>query len=376
MEDLKLLDELVALNGLPLEVKGQKIKASLKISDEMKMKVETITKPYIMLVGEKNLAINLAAYIYLNKNCSVYSDVYLHEEHKKAAASLLRKAKRGESVYLELFHYKGDTGDITEHTYCKYVNKKTGRHSSPAFSIDNYYYALVRADFYHKDKREKPADVKKKLIEIIYQNHFRYVGREDSRLGKLNTLEMLDKGEASMAYDEMLRFKNTVFLIDFMHGVRDEADINCKEFRDFTDKLDTLRKGMPGFLIIHIDSKKNWPKGFLKQFDVIKLGAPKTAQARSAGTKKSTDKKLRKDSEPHKKILNDTLEEYIKPDQEYLSLRCLANKVFRIVKEYNKVEKSNGKEGTLLFEYEPNSIETHIQKHELYPDVQEKFKNK
>ncbi len=376
MEDLKLLESLVELNGLPLEKKGQEIKAGLKISDEIKAKVEAITKPYIMLVGKRNTAIKLAAYIYFNKNCSVYSDVYLHEDHKKAGTSLLRKAKRHESVYLELFHYKDDTGNIKELTYCKYVNKKTGRTNSATFPIDHYQHDLVRADFYHNGKRDKPSHIKRKVIEITYQNHFRYASREDSRLHKLNTFEMLDKGPASMTYGEMLRFKNTVFLMDFMHGIKEREDNNCKEFRDFSDKLETLKEGTPGFLIIHIDSEKKWPKNFIKQFDVIKLGVSKTAQARSVGTKKSANKKLRKESKPYKDILNGVLEEYIKPDQEYLSLRTLSEKVLRREKEYNKVEKNNGKEDTLLFEYKPNSIETHIQDHELYPDVQEKFQNK
>ncbi len=329
---LKLLDDLEKLNGLPLEREGQEIKNSLKesISDEMKKKVEGIINPYIMIKGNRDEAIKLAAYIYLEKS-TVYSDVYLHEEHNKAAVSLLRKAKKGESIYLALFHTRktkfsiGDRNKLTGKrtlthklmdpvpiTYCKYVNKKTGRYDKWSFCIDYYQHGLVRDDFYYKGNRHRPAIVKGEPIEIIYQNEFRYVDRKKSRPEILNTLKIIDEGNTSMTYCDMLKFKNTVFLLDFMKGIKDE-DIDCDALLEFSNELHELRKSMPGSLIIHIDKTKKWPKYFLEQLEVIPAGKTKTVREKIGAEQKNLKRGGKQNKVPYEKLIP-----YVKKNLSYL----------------------------------------------------------
>lgn len=79
----KLLHGLEELNGLPLERKGIEIKESLNISGKLSKDVEKISNPYILIVGDINKAMELAAYIYLTKS-TVYHSAYILDGHNDA----------------------------------------------------------------------------------------------------------------------------------------------------------------------------------------------------------------------------------------------------------------------------------------------------
>lgn len=396
MSDLKLLEDLEKLNGLPLEKEGQEIKNSLKISDEMMERVKGITKPYILISGKRAEAIRLAAYIYLSKNCSVCSDVDLHEVHNKYAAAVSlfrktekgpRKAKKGEKIYLSLFHCKSNIDDTTRlHTNGIYVNKKTGR-VELEFSIGDYQhdldqYDLTCKDFYYKGNRDTPDEVKGSSIEITYQNHFRFVvDRKNSRPETLNTLKIIDEGDVSMTLSDMLKFKNTVFCLDFMRGVEDE-DLDRKSLSDFSDELHDLRKGMPGSLIIHVDSKHKWPKAksllmkdFLEQFEEIpaKIGTGNIKEHTEDGPKELDDIEKK-----YRKLIEDVLGRYNKPLKEvedYPSIDNLTKKIIVEMKELklNKtvVNKKTG-ESKLTIIHPYNTVKTRIQGRPLYDEIMDR----
>ena len=372
MADLKLLEELEKLNGLPLEKEGLKIKESLPISDEMKKKVGGITNPYIIIEGDRDKAIELAAYIYLSKGCSVYSDVYLRREDMGILdAAPFREAQNPEPdspspwvpgempkgtsrIYVELFHnketlrkgqsaqsiktfspkqpqkiplvryrYLNENGFIegdrsmedvkhekdgsicsigTLYRNLKFVDHYKGiKWDLKTGNINNFWSLVAEHQTRHKcskgeaikavarshpdehgkyiaslyDAQERKdshrSEVKLKFIrEVIYSNNFRYVDRENSIPKKLLELELMDRrGTTGMTMFDMLKYKSTVLLLDFMKYTEDEKRDKLPEF---ARKLYALKKGIPGFLIVHVDKIEKSTKKYLDQFDLIPLG--------------------------------------------------------------------------------------------------------
>ena len=349
---LKLLDDLEKLNGLPLEKEGRKIKNGLNIGKTLERKVENISSPYILIEGDRDKAIRLAGYIYLEKS-TVYSSVYLRGNdmgiHDTAP---LRKAKNPEPqsplpwnqgrmpmkasrVYVELCHYKGRLrgkqyildpksqhqaqNEKTCFVMYRYVNQNGFVEMELSYPEDCRHYHLKFVDYYkntkegrvmgrknnfralvdeyqaehtcgiteamkaiarlHPDKHAKyiasskePSNDNHKFIrKVIYSNNFGYVDWENSCPSNLLKLEIMDQGNTtSMTMFDMLKYKSTVFLLDFMKGIEEKG---CDELLEFAKKLYALKKDTPGFLIIHVDKIKGLPEYFLEQFEPIPLGS-------------------------------------------------------------------------------------------------------
>ena len=293
-DGLKLLDDLEKLNGLPVEKKGTEIRKRLNIDENLLQKIENISGPYILIEGDRDKAMTMAAYIYLEKS-TVYSDVYLLRRHEMGGMPIenpFKGVKKSLKVYAGLFHYKSKkevrlplsirTNKPPMVTY-KYLNQNGFMESLGTSGTGHRLVGMVFIDYY-KGIEDKPFTDKGKLIrEIIYENNFGYVDWI-THPDTLNTLEIMDKGlnTATTGFD-MLKFKNTVFLLDFMKGVKDK---DCKELLEFSQKLHTLKTNSkrtypgnlrfpslekPGFLIVHTDSVENWPAHFLELFYSINL---------------------------------------------------------------------------------------------------------
>ena len=268
--ELKLLDNLEKLNGLPLEKEGKKIKDRLNISDEMKEKVEGISNPYIMIEGKRDEAIKLAAYIYLGKS-TVYSSLYLHEEYKKVPASpFLRKAERASTFYIELFHSKNEKGVVLPQVLYTYLNQNGYIEQGQIRAKDWIYNHMDFVDYY-KGGKYKPSSVKGIMIRnAVYVNRFGYMDW-DEHLGNINMLEVMEKGGSiAMTCLDVLRYKGTVLLLDFMKSKNNK---DCNELQEFAKRISGLKEGTPGFLIVHTDNRKIWPSYFLDQFDVVPLNS-------------------------------------------------------------------------------------------------------
>lgn len=297
-KNLKLLQDLEALNGLPLEKAGVKIKESLNISGKLLKDVKKISNPYILIVGDINKAMQLAVYIYLTKS-TVYCSAYLREGYIEAVRFKQYfedhkdkyKQKYGTVVpnknkpYVWLFYVKDNQGDFKNITYCFYIDKKGFISTKSRIDLEDYCDYVTFADHY-RTPICKPLEVTGVPIkEMIYVNKFIYKEELDfvKNPDVLMSLEVSDKECPSLKETMFVQIKgkSTVFLSNFMYTetVRNKYK---NEINEFTIDICKLKKTKPGFLIIHVNKIEGLTGEFLEQFNVINIdSSPQVKEAQS-----------------------------------------------------------------------------------------------